>query len=434
VANHPTYTAEVPNELLDMIMLFMVDEDWSCTDVLHLVQVSVLWRNVAERCTKLWCKISVAPPGSNLTWNSCPKSITSLGLLKKYLLHSHQSVLDICIFNPSTRWLEEPKAKEAEIGVRMLLLELANHAGRWMAFELLLEGDEEELVNDLFHLFWEIGAFHSMKMLKRLAICYGESSPHFRNTDSYNIDSSPWQGGNGGFQLTHLRCDASVQGFTAKMLRYVTVLCITHRLSDAVAADFLAVLEHTPGLVDLTVRCHGDSDSFRAAPVQVMPGLRAICFIDSSRPDPTMCCFSAPGLQTLRVLSRSNRHKKLSYSSLLQLMGSEKAMSGIKHLDISGAMVENTDLQKVLQGCISATRIAFSAGNNDQVRTGIFKYIRESIHNRLVGLGEEEAIEIKVAGWTGGGRTCRLAMREWVELQRRSTSDRRFIFSSAEAI
>jgi len=134
-----------------------------------------------------------------------------------------------------------------------------------------------------------------------------------------------------------------------------------------------------------------------------------------------MCSFSAPALETIQVLSASDGGAVLSYQSFVQLMGSSEALTLIKHLDISGARVANQDLQRVLEACQSATRLAFRATHRDQVRTGILKYIRESIRGRLRAPGVQK-IDVTVAGWIDGRKANPSVMEEWNKLKALSTS------------
>jgi hypothetical protein len=112
-------------------------------------------------------------------------------------------------------------------------------------------------------------------------------------------------------------------------------------------------------------------------------------------------------------------------------MGSREALSLIKILDIGGAQVANVDLQRMLTGCMAATHITFRATSIDQVRTPIFKHIRESIRGRLSAPGVKEVV-VTVVGWIGG-RTNPAATAEWDRLKRLSTSSPvsgTFVFTS----
>ena len=412
-------------------MILVIDPDWKCTDVLRLRSVSVLWKNVAERCSRLWSKLVIAPPGHNVHWGSGLNVITNINLMMKYLHHSNLAQLYITVHFPSPRFLEsKEEAREAPAAIRVMLLELLKHSGRWMAFELLVDTDYiiNSEINDLFDLFWQTGSLYAAKNLETLAICHS-AVPHF-DTQHHIQGACPSSShrSDGSFRLRRLRCDTYVHRFTSAMLQNITVLSIAYRYHMTVPMDsMLTVLEHTPGLLDLTLR----SMPFRnASPVRPLPNLKAIRFIDTSRPDAAMSSFFAPALETIQLLSESQSRAPLSYDSFKQLMGSSEALSLIKHVDVSGAMVSNIELQKVLRGCTSATHMTFRATNIDEARTGIFKYIHDSIRGRLMVPGVEQ-IEVTISGWIGSGRTNVSAIGEWNRLKSLSTSfsdDGRFVF------
>jgi hypothetical protein len=420
----------VPNELLDMIMSLIVDPDWKCTDVLRLRSVSVLWKNVAEKCCRLWYKLSIAPPGHGLHWGSSLNVITSINLLKKYLHHSNVAQLDITVHFPSPNFLESKEAREGPVAIRTMLLELLKHSGRWIAFQLLVDTDciTDSEIDDLFDLFWQKDGLYAAKNLETLAICHSEF-PHFDTQHHFqNACPSSSHQSDGSFRLRRLRCDTSVHRFTSAMLQHITVLSIAHQHRITIPVDsMLAVLEHTPCLLDLTLR----SMTFRnVLPVRHFRNLKAIRFINTPLLDAAMSSFSAPILETIQVLSESQSRAPLSYDSFKRLMGSSEALSLIKEVDVSGALVSNIELQKVLRGCISATHMTFRAAIIDEARTGIFKFIRDSIPGRLRALGVEQ-IDITIAGWIGGGRANISAMGEWNRLKGLSTSfsdDGRFVF------
>lgn len=412
-----------------MIMSLIIDSEWSCTDVLRLRSVSVRWKNVADRCSKLWHKLSIEPPGSRNRWASSSNAIRSFDLVKKYLQLSNLVLLDVTIHLIASIWSQDQVAEQAAVVViRNMLLELLKHSQRWIAFELLIvsDGVAGTEIDHLFDLFWQTGALPAANKLETLAICHSKV-PHFSSHDRFqNTCSRSTLEADGSFRLQHLRCDTSLQSFPPEMLQHITVLSITHWRSDTVT---LAVLAHTPCLMDLTVRSLISTNI--SLPVRHLPHLKAICLIDASSPDAAMACFSAPAVETIRVLSATHGRAVLSYRSFELLVGSRDALSVIKTLDISGARVANIDLQRVLTGCMAATDITFRAMSIDHVRTPIFKHIRESIRDRLGFAGVEE-MKVTVVGWMGS-RTNPSAVMEWDKLKRLSISSSvagEFVFTS----
>ncbi|KIM72280.1 hypothetical protein PILCRDRAFT_16293 [Piloderma croceum F 1598] len=96
-----------------------------------------------------------------------------------------------------------------------------------------------------------------------------------------------------------------------------------------------------------------------------------------------MPSFSSPALETIRVVSASHSKVVLSYSTLVRLIGSKHAL--------------------VLVACTSATHMSFRAASSDQVQTGAFKYLQESIPILLQALGID-TIKVTVKGWDNSGK------------------------------
>jgi len=237
-------------------MSLVVDADWSCKDVLQLRSVSELWKCIAERCSQLWHKLSIDLPGFNGRWGSRSNFIRSFDLVKKYLLHSNNVVLDITMYVRSSRWSDDGGAEKVQEIVQRTLLELLKHSRRWIAFELLLDTDRiaDSETQRLLDLFRQTRALDEAKHLETLAICHSEA-PHFRfhhHIRNTSTESTPRVAS--GFRLRHLRCDASIQSFSAAMFLQITVLSIAHWQPNMPPNLMLAVLEHTPALVDLTLR------------------------------------------------------------------------------------------------------------------------------------------------------------------------------------
>jgi len=150
--------------------------------------------------------------------------------------------------------------------------------------------------------------------------------------------------------------------------------------------------------------------------------LKALHFVDVPYPHAAFLWFLEPTLETIEVLAENcNYRSTLHYHSFVGLTGSGTALSQIRHLDIGGATMTNRELQRLIVGCSSAIRIAFSASSSDESRTGILRHIRLNLRDRLRFSGENR-LHLTLVGWIGVGRTNEMALAEYNKLKKVASS------------
>jgi hypothetical protein len=410
-----------------MIMQCVVDSDWSCSDVLRLSGVCALWKEIAEQCGQLWHKLFISSPGSGNSWGRWASRITSITLVEKFLRNSHFVPLHITISitPPSvSHWDHE----HVEPAVYALVREVLKHATRWRTLELLVEVDCPHNLDDqsnigcihqIYSLLWETGALATAHKLVELFIRH-VGQPHSRTKHVGPPCPITTILSDRMFQLHHLRFDAFVGSFPSPMLRNVTRLSIGDSSNIIHFQEVLSILDDCPVLEDLTIR-YFPCRSRPSTPPRTR-NLKAIHFIDTPYPEVTVLWFSEPTLETIEVLAENYRyHAALYYQSFISLMGSAEALSQIRHLDVGGATMANIELQQLVTACSSAIRVSFRASSSDEARTGILRHIRLTIRDRLL-LSCGQKLHVTLVGWTGVGKTNRMALEEWKNLKMLASS------------
>jgi hypothetical protein len=204
------------------------------------------------------------------------------------------------------------------------------------------------------------------------------------------------------------------------MLRNVTRLSVGDSSDIILFQELLCILDNCTVLEDLTVR-YLPCQSHPSTPPKIR-NLKALHFIDIPYPDAAFQWFFEPNLETIEVLAENCSHRSvLRYDSFITLTGSLHALQQIRHIDIGGATMINSQLLPLIVQCSAAVRISFRASSSDEARTGILRHIRSTIRDRRE-LSDGKKIHLTLKGWIGVGKTNKMALEEWKKLRRLASS------------